>query len=562
MSAFPRACVVLLLAACCFGSTSAFAGQRVALVIGNSSYERVSKLENPSNDAELVADTFKTAGFDLVDSHRDLKIVEMRRLLRDFAGLAQDADVAVIYYAGHGIEVDGINYLIPVDAALERDIDVYDETISLERVLVTIGPAKQLQLVILDACRDNPFAEKMKRTLASRTIGRGLARVEPTSPNTLIAYSSKAGTTAFDGDGKNSPFTAALAKYIAKPGLDLRKAFGYVRDDVLKATGNRQEPFVYGSLGGDDVPLVSAKIISNEPQQSPPEATRRDYELALQLATRDGWNAFLSQYPEGFYANLARGQLKKISTEEAGAAAAEKARLAEQERARLAAEGAKDADQEQAARAAKAAEEARLAAEKAKWIEQAKAEAAEQVRLAVEKVAAEKLTAEKADADRKAAEEAAAKKASSEFATKDAAEKQYARSLTDIAKSVQMELRRVGCFTATVNGDWNSVSQHSLAQFNRFAGTNFDVKTASLDVLDSVKMKTGRVCPLLCKHGFRAENDECKKVVCDRGFFINDNNVCERNRAERFVSKPSISHHTQSARRSKCFEFGAQSYCE
>ena len=152
----------------------------------------------------------------------------MRRALRDFADRARDADIAVVYYAGHGMEVDGNNYLIPVDAKLERDTDVYDEALSLDRVLVAIEPAKQLRLVILDACRDNPFAKTMKRTLASRAIGRGLAKVEPASPNTLIAYSAKAGSTALDGDSKNSPFTIGAVEASdhagarRAPGLRLR----------------------------------------------------------------------------------------------------------------------------------------------------------------------------------------------------------------------------------------------------------------------------------------------------------------------------------------------------
>ena len=169
----------------------------------------------------------------------------------------------------------------------ERDVDVYDEALSLERVLVAVEPAKQLRLVILDACRDNPFARSMKRTLASRAVGRGLAKVEPTSPNTLIAFASKAGSTAGDGDGANSPFTAALVKHVIKPGLDLRKAFGYVGDDVLKSTGNRQEPYVYGSLGSDDVPLVPAKPVATGPRRPTTHApTRRAYELALQAGER------------------------------------------------------------------------------------------------------------------------------------------------------------------------------------------------------------------------------------------------------------------------------------
>src|SRR5712672_445416 len=237
----------------------AFAEKRVALVLGNSAYQNVARLANPVYDGAMIAATLKNAGFDVVEERHDLPAAETRRTLRDFADRARDADIAVVYYAGHGMEVDGTNYLIPVDAKLERDTDVYDEALSLDRVLVAIEPATRLRLVILDACRDNPFAKSMKRTVASRAVGQGLGKVEPTSPNTLIAYSAKAGSTALDGDARNSPFTTALARHITTPGLDVRKAFGFVRDDVLKDTSNRQEPFVYGSLGGDGVALVPAR---------------------------------------------------------------------------------------------------------------------------------------------------------------------------------------------------------------------------------------------------------------------------------------------------------------
>src|SRR5437763_10591007 len=397
----------------------ALAEKRVALVLGNSAYQNVARPRNPVNDGTVIAATLKNAGFDVVEERHDLPAAETRRALRDFADRARDADIAVVYYAGHGIEVDGTNYLIPVDAKLERDTDVYDEAFSLDRVLLAIEPAKQLRLVILDACRDNPFAKTMKRTVASRAVGRGLAKVEPASPNTMIAFAAKAGSTASDGDSQNSPFAAAVVEHLPKPGLDLRRAFGVVRDEVLKNTANKQEPYVYGSLGGDDVPLVPAKPSAAGPQADPQAAVRRDYELALQLATRDGWEAFLSQYPDGFYANLAKGQLKKIAAEEARGSAAEKARLAEQEKARLAAEGAKEAEQARAAAAAKAAGEARIAGEKIKQIEQDKAAAAEKSRLAEqEKV---RLAAEKA----KQAEQqkAAATEQARAAAEKDAAAK-------------------------------------------------------------------------------------------------------------------------------------------
>jgi uncharacterized caspase-like protein len=165
----------------------------------------------------------------------------------------------VIFFAGHGMEVNGTNYLIPIDAILERDIDVEDETVPLDRVIQILEPAKRLRLVVLDACRDNPFVRSMKRTIAGRSIERGLAKVDVLTSDTLIAFAAKAGSTASDGDGTNSPYTTALLKHLTIPGLDLRLAFGRVRNEVLKNTDNRQEPFVYGSLGGSEVSLVPTK---------------------------------------------------------------------------------------------------------------------------------------------------------------------------------------------------------------------------------------------------------------------------------------------------------------
>jgi hypothetical protein len=518
---------VLLLAVC----RPAFAEKRVALVVGNSAYQNVAALPNPVNDSAVIAATLRDAGFDVVDSRHDLPAIEMRRALRDFADRARDADIAVIYYAGHGMELDGTNYLIPVDAKLERDTDVYDEAFSLDRILLAVEPAKQLRLVILDACRDNPFAKVMKKTAALRSIGRGLAKVEPASPNTLIAYSAKAGSTALDGDAQNSPFTLALAKHIATPGLDVRKAFGFVRDDVLKVTSNRQEPFVYGSLGGDDVPLVPARSVP-VPSASAPSAAapnpqaeaRRDYELALQVGNKAAMEVFLAQHPDGFYASLARLQLEKIAAEDAHRAATEKARLAEQERTRLASEGAQKAQQAKADADARAAEQARIAAEQAKQIAQQQAAEAERKRTdkAPGNAAASPATAaDKPQADKPQADKAV-----------NLAALNPSPAPPDIAKSVQAELRRVGCLTAAADGEWNAASQRSLALFNRYAGMKLDVKLASTDALDAIKLKPSRVCPLVCEHGFKADGDRCSKIVCAEGSVLNDDNECEKRRAK------------------------------
>ncbi|MBI3700168.1 MAG: caspase family protein [Afipia sp.] len=421
-------------------ATGASAEKRVALVIGNSSYQNVPKLTNPSNDAAMIASTLKASGFESVTLRADVTKDTMRKALRDFADQARDADIAVVYYAGHGIEVDGTNFLIPVDAVLERDTDVYDETYPLDRVLVAMEPAKQLRLIILDACRDNPFGKTMKRSIGTRAIGtRGLAKVEPVNPNTMIAFAAKAGSTAADGDGKNSPFAKALAAHIATPGMDLRKSFGFVRDDVLKITNNQQEPFIYGSLGGNDVALVPGPVVAATPpvsgapvqQFAPVDSTdriRRDYELALQVGTKDAWDYFIANYPEGFYSDLARAQSKKLAA------------LAPQQ-------------------------------------------------------GTSRTTAPGDD---------------------------------NLPRQLLTELRRVGCYADDPVPTWNAGAQRSLDLFNKYAGTRFDVKIASLDALEVIKGRTGRICPLVCKHGYQVDGDNCTKITCKDGYEVGDDNTCER----------------------------------
>jgi Caspase domain len=247
-----------VLAVCLFlvMTSAALADKRVALVVGNSAYQKVGQLPNPAHDAGAIGALFKVMAFDVVEAKFDLGIADLRRALRDFTDQVHDADIAVVYYAGHGMEVNGVNYLIPVDAKLERDIDIEDEAISLDRVLRTIEEAKRLRLVILDACRDNPLTRSMIRSASTRSIGRGLAKIEDLTSDTLVAYAARAGSFADDGAGENSPYTAALIKYLPLPALDLRLALGRVRDEVLRTTNKRQEPFVYGSLGGAEIALA------------------------------------------------------------------------------------------------------------------------------------------------------------------------------------------------------------------------------------------------------------------------------------------------------------------
>lgn len=229
----------------------ASAGPRVALVIGNSDYQ-IGPLSNPVNDATAFAASLNALGFDKVMLKINLDVAGFRSSLWEFARASANADIAIVYFAGHGTELSGRNYLLPVDARLERASDLEIEAMRLDTILSQLERVKKFRLVILDSCRNNAFP----LAGGQRTLSRGLARIEP-EDNTLVAYAAKEGTTAEDGTGdRHSPFTKALLQHLHTPGLDVRILLGRVRDSVLAATNRAQQPHVYGSLGGEQIELA------------------------------------------------------------------------------------------------------------------------------------------------------------------------------------------------------------------------------------------------------------------------------------------------------------------
>jgi uncharacterized caspase-like protein len=576
----------------CFSAGPARAEKRVALVIGVSAYQQAPQLPNPTRDAEAMVALFKKAGFDTVVSKRDLGIADLRRTIREFSETSRDADISVVYYAGHGIEVDGVNYLVPADAKLVSDFDIEDETISLERVLKALDPAKRLKLVILDACRDNPFTRSMKRTVASRAIGRGLAKIEPTMSDTLVAYAAKAGAVAADGDGQNSPFAIALLKHITEPGLDLRIAFGRVRDDVLKATGNRQEPFVYGSLGGSNMSLVPPVAVPVDPEAE----ARVHYELAAQVGTKEAWDSFLAKHPGGFFADLARGQKAKLTAAEQSRAKADDARRqAEEQATKKAADFRKQLEDQSARQTAEAKQ--KLSEQAKRDLEQAREQIAEQAKKELDDARHQlELARKQAEAARQEVEQArkqavADAQAQVDQARRDGKEQPAkvaalapnqpaapaapvasvpAMDPADIARLLQAHLKRVGCDPGNSDGKWDDASKRALELFNRNAQTKFDIKLASLDALDAVRGKADRVCPLVCPRGQKAEADRCVHIGCSAGYFLNSSGACEKRlepapkprtaRQEPAASRPAAAPASRGG--GKCFSFNGKTYCE
>ncbi|MGC1447782.1 MAG: tetratricopeptide repeat protein [Xanthobacteraceae bacterium] len=251
-------------------------GRRVALVIGNAAYINANKLMNPEHDAEVVGASLRAVGFDSVTVLEDGTHDKMIAALRAFAAEAATADWALVYYSGHGMEAYGINFLIPVDARLSDARDLMNETVVLDQVIAAVDGAKKLKLVLLDACRTNPFLAALHRTASLdvgltqassaaspqssqspqnpyvvRSVDRGLGEIKVPG-GTLVVYAAKHGQTALDGQGNDSPFAVALVQRIATPNVEVDKLFRLVRDDVLEATAGRQEPYTYGSLPGHE----------------------------------------------------------------------------------------------------------------------------------------------------------------------------------------------------------------------------------------------------------------------------------------------------------------------
>lgn len=255
-------------------ATAAAADRRVALIIGNGAYKSAPPLSNAINDATAIANLLKSAGFEVVISRNDLGVVEFKRAVREFLLTAENSDIAVVYYAGHGVEIGGSNYLIPVDAKLSRDYDVEDEAVGLDRLIWALQSVRRLRLILLDACRDNPFSSRIRAAGLRSQMRGGLGKLDDIAADTLVAYAAKAGSVSYDGDGVNSPYATGLLRHLTEPGVDIRIALGRVRDDVIGMTGGRQEPFIYGSLGGSTISLVpqpaSLQLATPTPAPKPP----------------------------------------------------------------------------------------------------------------------------------------------------------------------------------------------------------------------------------------------------------------------------------------------------
>jgi Caspase domain len=587
---------------------------RVALVIGNSAYQNVPFLPNPVNDAADIAMSFQRLGF-TVRRVSNGTYDDMRRALLDFSQKARDAEMAVVYFAGHGIEVGGENWLVPIDAELKTDRDTEQEAISLRSVMLMVSSASKLGLVVLDACRNNPFLAKMRRTILSRSVTRGLSPVEPIS-NVLVAYAARDGTTAADGSGRNSPFTSALLMYMETPGLEINFLFRNVRDEVIAATRNEQQPFVYGSLSKEEIYLKPPVL-----RPAPPGPDDVAWALLKETTDEAALKRFVERYPtsplrqqaEARIAALAAAQaakpvpprpdevtwlLLKETTDEMAlkrfVAQYPTSPLRPQAEARVAALAAaqaakpvpprpdevtwlllKDTTDQVALKRfmtqypdspLRPQAESRIAA-------LAAAEAAKPKSPSPEDLAWNLLKNSKdADELRRFVEQfpngTNRREAEQRIASLSTEQKASAPDERELARSLQFELKRVGCFDGAVDGEFNNTTKLALRNFAKLAGLTVPEGLVP-DTLKAVRGIDKRVCPLVCATGERAEGDRCLRVSCPSGQVLK-NGGCVAAAAANPSDHPANSAPSRSVQPAapksggtgKCFNFQGRQFCE
>jgi len=292
---------------------AAWAERRVALVIGNSSYTSTTWLRTPVNDATDVASALNRLGFDVIRG-TDLDYTGMREKVKLFSEHLFGADVGLFYYGGHGIQVSGKNYLVPIDAKLSATSDLDFVAMDLDLVLRNMERETSTNIVFLDACRDNPLVANLAKSMGTRSgaITRGLARVE-SGIGTLIAFATQPGNVALDGAGRNSPFAAALLKTIERPGIPISDVMISVRREVLRETGNRQVPWDHSSLTGQFYFTAPAAAVPSAPvpKAAAPEPAQPNLELAFWDSIKNERNprlfeAYLDRYPNGTFAEIAK----------------------------------------------------------------------------------------------------------------------------------------------------------------------------------------------------------------------------------------------------------------
>lgn len=455
-----RGLIAFLAALSLLGSAEfSFAEKRVALVIGNSAYQNTAILANPTNDAKDVAEALKALGFTVIFG-TDLDKASMDRKVRDFAEELSGAKLGLFFYAGHGLQYAGHNYLVPIDAKLTTAPGLDFEMVRLDLVQRSMEAESQVNLIFLDACRDNPLGRNLARAMGTRStqIGTGLAAME-SGVGTLISFSTQPGNVALDGSGRNSPYTGPFLKHIAKPGQDLSDILIAVRNDVMATTGNKQVPWEHSALRAKFYFTPPAPVVPIEVQ-----VETNFWEIVKNSDNIAVLQTYLDRYPKGNFADTANSLIERRKQE------------LKSEQARLAGEALQVEDGKRAS--------------EVKRLEDAQAAAA------TPKLAAVAPTENLRSTDSQATP-----------ATKFAS-----FSPEELTAALKKELGRVGCDPGSTDGKWGDKATAALVRFVRYTKVGIATDRPTPEALDIISAQRVRICPLECGEGRRAVDDKCVAI--------------------------------------------------
>jgi hypothetical protein len=471
-----RRCLMAMLGLIgCLAATQAMAERRVALVVGNAQYAHTPALPNPRNDAQDVADALKRVGFEVTLGY-DLDQTRFARTIDDFARALDGADVGLFFYAGHGLQINEKNYLVSTEAKLESTFLVPSETIELDAIIRLMESKANTNLIFLDACRNNPLTDNLKRNLAAinRTVsvGRGLARIEPTGRDTLIAFSSAPGQEAADGRGRNSPFTASLLRHLPKPGLEVSVMLKEVTADVRQETNNVQRPQQLSDMSKAFYFVKAEPAVVTAPRPSTPVAPTDPvdpvdvafWQSASAANECEAIRAYLRRFPNGRFVDLARISERRLC--KAGPEVAV-------------------APPQRPSPVTPTLTPGPAAAPAAPALSPVTPPAGANVAVAAPTAVSPPAAPIVAPV--------------------------VAPDVVDIGRKLQKELQRVGCAASGIENDstWGTTSREALRSFNERTRSVAVVDRPTPEALEAVRSHQERVCPTSCEPGTELRGTSC-----------------------------------------------------
>ena len=499
-----RLAFLLALAATALLAPSAHAERRVALVIGNSAYVNANALRNPKNDAADIAAALRKVGFE-VDLGLDLDQRGLAVAIEKFARMLEGADVGLFYYAGHALQINDKNYLVSTTAKLDNEFLISSETMELEPIVRLMESKVPVNLVFLDACRNNPLADNLRRNMAalkrSANLGRGLARIESSGHDTLIAFAAAPGQEAADGMERNSPFTGALLRRMPQPGLEVSVMLKEVAADVRRDTQNAQRPQQLSDMARTFyfVPsdAAASPVVAAAPQTTAPKPDTGASDRALDVAywssvqsanDCESMRAYIQRFPEGVFIDLARLSERRLCAPTR----------------RVTVEPAPDPAQAVA-------------------MGPATTPAPPPVSLPPPNAAPMQApqSAEPAPAPQPSLAARPEVTSTPEAAKPDG---------TALARDAHVELTRLGCLPGDVDRPWGRTSRDAVAKFNRYAHAKLSADQPSQTLIAALREHEDKVCPLECGRGYRASGDSC--VAIERVEPHKDRKALERQRQE------------------------------